>query len=67
MVRTLVTNQNTHNTRELQIGGGDQHLHKEGFLRVGIRLDFLYFSGDNPAAQVFKANQYFDLYQIAPP
>lgn len=53
--------------KEPNKGEWDQNQIRGGFPRGGIRLDVLHFSGENSIAWVFKATQYFDLYQTLPP
>ncbi|KAF5463495.1 hypothetical protein F2P56_019406, partial [Juglans regia] len=67
MVKTLVTNQTAqvvHHETYHQQDREFQDFRREG--PRGVKLDFPYFDGTDPAGWIFKASHYFDYHQTPP-
>ncbi|KAF5443056.1 hypothetical protein F2P56_035649 [Juglans regia] len=50
--------------RDREVSNEIRNHEERGVFQRNVRLDFPHFSGSDPAGWTFKANQYFDCFQI---
>ncbi|XP_035546571.1 uncharacterized protein LOC118348625 [Juglans regia] len=64
MLKSLADAMNVNTRRDREVSHELRNHEERGSFHRSVKLDFPRFSGNDPASWTFKANQYFDCFQI---